>query len=117
MNWQLILITLIKVIHLTEFGYCVHNYLIKPCAKINHLIECDNETPDINSVDRIRLQSVREKVMQLKRITQIAYEMVIMVQTNGCNTTKIWKELINYWIIETGDAYGKTFKQEWNKGN
>lgn len=61
-------------IHLTEFGYCVHNYLIKPCAKINHLIECDNETPDINSVDRIRLQSVREKVMQLKRITQIAYE-------------------------------------------
>ncbi|EOC1680100.1 DNA-binding protein, partial [Cronobacter sakazakii] len=61
-------------IHLTEFGYCVHNYLIKPCAKINHLIECDNETPDINSVDRIRLQSVRGKVMQLKRITQIAYE-------------------------------------------
>ncbi|EPJ9333965.1 TPA: DNA-binding protein, partial [Klebsiella pneumoniae] len=61
-------------IHLTEFGYCVHNYLIKPCTKINHLIECDNETPDFNSVDRIRLQSVREKVMQLKRITQIAYE-------------------------------------------
>ncbi|MCL0160520.1 DNA-binding protein, partial [Klebsiella pneumoniae] len=58
----------------TEFGYCVHNYLINPCAKINHLIECDNEIPDINSVDRIRLQSVREKVMQLKRITQIAFE-------------------------------------------
>lgn len=61
-------------IHLTEFGYCVHNYLVRPCTKINEFIEYDNETLDMKSVDRIRLQSVREKVMQLKRITQIAYE-------------------------------------------
>lgn len=61
-------------IHLTEFGYCVHNYLVKPCAKINQFVECDNETLDMKSVDRIRLQSVREKIMQLKRITKIAYE-------------------------------------------
>ncbi|ECW8952059.1 DNA-binding protein, partial [Salmonella enterica] len=32
------------------------------------------ETLDMKSVDRIRLQSVREKIMQLKRITKIAYE-------------------------------------------
>ncbi|HGY2939553.1 TPA: DNA-binding protein [Citrobacter freundii] len=61
-------------VHLTEFGYCVHNYLVKPCAKINQFVECDNETLDMKSVDRIRLQSVREKIMQLKRITKIAYE-------------------------------------------
>ncbi|HHG6987140.1 TPA: DNA-binding protein [Klebsiella pneumoniae] len=61
-------------IHLTEFGYCVHNYLVKPCAKINQFVECDNETLDMKSVDRIRLQSLREKIMQLKRITKIAYE-------------------------------------------
>ncbi|HHA1247660.1 TPA: DNA-binding protein [Enterobacter asburiae] len=61
-------------IHLTEFGYCVHNYLVRPCTKINEFIEYDNETLDMKSVDRIRLQSVREKIMQLKRITKIAYE-------------------------------------------
>ncbi|ECX7319526.1 DNA-binding protein, partial [Salmonella enterica] len=61
-------------IHLTELGYCVHNYLVNPCAKINQFVECDNETLDMKSVDRIRLQSVREKIMQLKRITKIAYE-------------------------------------------
>lgn len=61
-------------IHLTEFGYCVHNYLVKPCAKINQFVECDNETLDMKSVDRIRLQSLREKIMQLKRITKIAYD-------------------------------------------
>ncbi|EBU4479842.1 DNA-binding protein [Salmonella enterica] len=61
-------------IHLTEFGCCVHNYLVKPCAKMNQFVECDNETLDMKSVDRIRLQSVREKIMQLKRITKIAYE-------------------------------------------
>ncbi|EDN6270367.1 DNA-binding protein, partial [Salmonella enterica] len=60
--------------HLTELGYCVHNYLVNPCAKINQFVECDNETLDMKSVDRIRLQSVREKIMQLKRITKIAYE-------------------------------------------
>ena len=61
-------------IHLTEFAYCVHNYLVRPCTKINEFIEYDNETLDMKSVDRIRLQSVREKIMQLKRITKIAYE-------------------------------------------
>ncbi|HDN2721743.1 TPA: DNA-binding protein [Klebsiella aerogenes] len=61
-------------IHLTEFGYCVHNFLVRPCTKINEFIEYDNETLDMKSVDRIRLQSVREKIMQLKRITKIAYE-------------------------------------------
>ncbi|WP_263070576.1 DNA-binding protein [Enterobacter huaxiensis] len=61
-------------IHLTEFGYCVHNYLVKPCAKINQFVECDNETLDMKSVDRIRLESIREKVTKLKSITQTAYE-------------------------------------------
>ncbi|WP_288499531.1 DNA-binding protein [uncultured Erwinia sp.] len=61
-------------IHLTEFGYCVHNYLVRPCTKINEFIEYDNETLNMKSVDRIRLQSVREKVIQLINITQIAFE-------------------------------------------
>lgn len=61
-------------IHLTEFGYCVHNYLVRPCTKINEFIEYDNETLDMKSVDRIRLESMREKLMQLINITQIAFE-------------------------------------------
>lgn len=61
-------------IHLTEFGYCVHNYLVQPCSKINQFVEYNNETLNMKSVDRIRLQSVREKVIQLINITQIAFE-------------------------------------------
>ncbi|HGA5463471.1 TPA: DNA-binding protein, partial [Salmonella enterica subsp. diarizonae serovar 50:k:z35] len=56
------------------FGYCVHDYSVKPCAKINQFVECDNETLNMKSIGRIRLESIRKKVMQLKRITQIAYE-------------------------------------------
>ncbi|EPF3205368.1 DNA-binding protein, partial [Klebsiella pneumoniae] len=37
-------------------------------------VECDNETLDMKSVDRIRLESIREKLMQLINITQIAFE-------------------------------------------
>ncbi|EFT9471977.1 DNA-binding protein, partial [Salmonella enterica] len=61
-------------IHLTEFGYCVHNYLVRPCTKINEFIEYDNETLEMKSIDRIRLESIREKVTKLKSITQTAYE-------------------------------------------
>lgn len=61
-------------IHLTEFGCCVHNYLVQPCSKINQFVEYNNETLNMKSVDRIRLQSVREKVIQLINITQIAFE-------------------------------------------
>lgn len=60
--------------HLTEFGYCVHNYLVKPCAKITQFLECDNEALDMKSTDRMRLESIREKVIQLKNITQLAFE-------------------------------------------
>ena len=61
-------------IHLTEFGYCVHNYLVQPCNKINQFVEYYSETLDMKSVDRIRLESIREKLMQLINITQIAFE-------------------------------------------
>ncbi|MTE29351.1 DNA-binding protein [Escherichia coli] len=61
-------------IQLTEFGCCVHNYLVQPCSKINQFVEYNNETLNMKSVDRIRLQSVREKVIQLINITQIAFE-------------------------------------------
>ncbi|EQA1632498.1 DNA-binding protein [Enterobacter hormaechei] len=61
-------------IHLTEFGYCVHNYLVQPCNKINQFVECDNEALDMKSTDRMRLESIREKVIQLKNITQLAFE-------------------------------------------
>lgn len=61
-------------IHLTEFGYCVHNYLVQPCNKINQFVECDNEALDMKSTDRMRLESIREKVIQLKSITQTACE-------------------------------------------
>ncbi|EDT6773889.1 DNA-binding protein, partial [Salmonella enterica subsp. enterica] len=61
-------------IHLTEFGYCVHNYLVQPCNKINQFVECDNEALDMKSTERMRLESIREKVTQLKNITQLAFE-------------------------------------------
>ncbi|WP_407207890.1 DNA-binding protein [Citrobacter portucalensis] len=61
-------------IHLTEFGYCVHNYLVQPCNKINQFLECDNEVLDMKSTDRMRIESIREKVIQLKNITQLAFE-------------------------------------------
>ena len=61
-------------IHLTEFGYCVHNYLVRPCTKINEFIGYDNETLEMKSIDRIRLESIREKVTKLKSITQTAFE-------------------------------------------
>ena len=37
-------------------------------------MECANETQDMKSVDKIRLESIREKVIQLKNITQLAFE-------------------------------------------
>ncbi|EFA7087895.1 DNA-binding protein, partial [Escherichia albertii] len=46
----------------------------QPCSKINQFVEYNNETLNMKSVDRIRLQSVREKVIQLINITQIAVE-------------------------------------------
>ncbi|HEM8023971.1 MULTISPECIES: DNA-binding protein [Enterobacteriaceae] len=61
-------------IHLTEFGYCVHNYLVQPCNKINQFLECDNEALDMESIDRMKLESIREKVTKLKSITQTACE-------------------------------------------
>ncbi|MGK4858125.1 DNA-binding protein [Salmonella enterica] len=61
-------------IHLTEFGYCVHNYLVQPCNKINQFVERDNEALDMKSTERMRLESIREKVTQLKNITQLAFE-------------------------------------------
>lgn len=61
-------------IHLTEFGYCVHNYLVQPCNKINHFLECDNEALDMESIDRMKLESIREKLVKLINITQIAFE-------------------------------------------
>lgn len=61
-------------IHLTEFGYCVHNYLVQPCNKINQFLKCDNEALGMESTDRMSLESIREKVIQLKNITQLAFE-------------------------------------------
>ena len=48
--------------------------MVQPCNKINQFVECANETQDMKSVDKIRLESIREKVIQLKNITQLAFE-------------------------------------------
>ena len=48
--------------------------MVQPCNKINQFLECDNEALDMESIDRMKLESIREKVTKLKSITQTACE-------------------------------------------
>jgi hypothetical protein len=61
-------------IHLTERGYCIHDYAILPCEKINQYIESYNHLKELKPTDKNRLLIIRDRIIEFKRLTQVAFE-------------------------------------------
>lgn len=61
-------------IHLTECGYCIHDYAILPCEKINQYIETCNKLKELKPADKNRLIIIRDRIIEFKRLTQVAFE-------------------------------------------
>lgn len=61
-------------IHLTERGYCIHDYAILPCEKINQYIESCTQLKELKQVDKNRLSIIRDRIIKFKGATQVAFE-------------------------------------------
>lgn len=62
-------------VHVTEYGYCVHDYTIGPCAKFRDCINC-NEQVCIKGEDTEILDRIKKRLVTLEQMLCIADEAV-----------------------------------------
>ncbi|WP_330983754.1 MULTISPECIES: integrase [Enterobacterales] len=62
-------------VHVTEYGYCVHDYTIGPCEKFRDCINC-NEQVCIKGEDTEILDRIKKRLVTLEQMLCIADEAV-----------------------------------------
>ncbi|EPV8583136.1 TPA: integrase [Escherichia coli] len=62
-------------VHVTEYGYCVHDYTIGPCEKFRDCINC-NEQVCIKGEDTEILNRIKKRLVTLEQMLCIADEAV-----------------------------------------
>ncbi|EBA6833965.1 integrase [Salmonella enterica] len=62
-------------VHVTEYGYCVHDYTIGPCEKFRDCINC-NEQVCIKGEDTEILDRIKQRLVTLEQMLCIADEAV-----------------------------------------
>ncbi|MEF4715895.1 integrase [Escherichia coli] len=62
-------------VHVTEYGYCVHDYTIGPCEKLRDCINC-NEQVCIKGEDTEILNRIKKRLVTLEQMLCIADEAV-----------------------------------------
>ena len=59
-------------IHVTEYGYCVHDYMMSPCEKFRDCINCNEQVCEKGEEDK--LQRLKERLNMTERLLSKAKE-------------------------------------------
>ncbi|MEI4964428.1 hypothetical protein [Aeromonas caviae] len=58
-------------VHVTEYGYCVHDYMISPCEKFRDCVNC-TEQVCIKGDETGKLERIKERLAKLERLFSLA---------------------------------------------
>ncbi|HAK5292016.1 TPA: integrase [Salmonella enterica] len=54
-------------VHVTEFGYCVHDYVISPCEKFRDCLHCDEQVCVKGENDK--LENLEQRLIQVEKLS------------------------------------------------